>query len=159
MSMEAAPAADLGNQRVRERRRAWASGWPGGPQASERGSARRQIPGVEQARGLSALTAPGQGPPSTDPAWSMDATVVERERILRGWSHADLARVAHMDPRTERRLVAGRLRPRLGSVQALCTALGVPLPAVITFPSDAGGPELTVDGPDAAAPSALMARS
>jgi hypothetical protein len=154
MSNEAAPAVNLG----RERRQAWASGWSVGRRASERDSARQQVPGVERARGRWTSTIPGQGSPSTDAAWSVDATVIERERILRGWSHADLACVAHVDPRTVRRLVAARLRPRLGSVQALCTALGVPLPAVITFPPDAGDLEPASDDVDVAAVSAAMAR-
>jgi len=53
-----------------------------------------------------------------------------------------------MDPRTVRRPVGGRLGPRLSSVQALCTALGVPLPAAITFPPKAGGQEPASDDLD-----------
>jgi transcriptional regulator with XRE-family HTH domain len=78
--------------------------------------------------------------PAADPtviapvgSWSLDATPIERERILRGWTPVHLATVAHVDPRTVRSLVAGRRRPSLGTVQALCTVLGLRLADVIVF--------------------------
>jgi len=58
---------------------------------------------------------------------------VERARILRGWTKADLARVAHVDPGTVSDLGKRRRRPTLGTVQALCVALGLTLPDVIVF--------------------------
>lgn len=61
-------------------------------------------------------------------AWSVNVEMLERERLRRGWTRAHLARLAHVDPRTVCSLVVGRRRPSLGTVQALCTALGL-LPA------------------------------
>lgn len=66
-------------------------------------------------------------------AWSVNALPLERQRILRGWTPTQLGRVAHVDPRTVRSLVAGRRRPSLGTVQALCTTLGLQLSDVIVF--------------------------
>lgn len=66
-------------------------------------------------------------------AWSVDVHMIERERLRRGWTRAELARIAHVDPRTVCSLVVGRRRPSLGTVQALCTALGLPLTEVIMF--------------------------
>lgn len=70
---------------------------------------------------------------ASDGAWSVNAAPIERERILRGWTPVHLARVAHVDPRTVRSLVANRRRPSLGTVQALCTVLGLRLADVIVF--------------------------
>jgi len=85
-------------------------------------------------------TLPTQTMPAAEPAaiapagsWSVDAVPIERERILRGWTPVHLATVAHVDPRTVRSLVAGRRRPSLGTVQALCTVLGLRLADVIVF--------------------------
>ena len=74
-----------------------------------------------------------------DSAWSLNTLLVERQRILYGWSPAQLARIAHMDPRTVRSLVAGRKRPTLGTVQALCATLGLPVSDVIVFRDVPGG--------------------
>lgn len=63
----------------------------------------------------------------------MNAARIERERILRGWTPVHLASVAHMDPRTVRDLAAGRRRPNLGTVQALCGVLDLRLADVIVF--------------------------
>jgi DNA-binding XRE family transcriptional regulator len=85
-------------------------------------------------------TLPAQTMRAAEPAviapvgsWSVDAAPIERERILRGWTPVHLATVAHVDPRTVRSLVAGRRRPSLGTVQALCTVLGLRLADVIVF--------------------------
>lgn len=64
-------------------------------------------------------------------AWSVNIQTVERERLRRGWTRTKLARVAHVDPRTVCSLVVGRRSPSLGTVQAMCTALGLPLSDVI----------------------------
>lgn len=66
-------------------------------------------------------------------AWAVDVQTVERERLRRGWTRTELARVAHVDPRTVCSLVVSRRRPSLGTVQALCIALGLPLSDVILF--------------------------
>jgi DNA-binding XRE family transcriptional regulator len=70
---------------------------------------------------------------ATGDAWSVNAAPIERERVLRGWTPVHLAKVAHVDPRTVRSLVASRRRPSLGTVQALCTVLGLRLADVIVF--------------------------
>ena len=59
--------------------------------------------------------------------------MIERARILRGWTKADLARAAHVDPGTVSDLGNGHRRPTFGTVQALCVALGLTLPDVIVF--------------------------
>jgi hypothetical protein len=66
-------------------------------------------------------------------SWRVDAAPIERQRILRGWTPVHLATVAHVDPRTVRSLVAGRRRPSLGTVQALCAVLRLRLADVIVF--------------------------
>jgi len=58
---------------------------------------------------------------------------IERARILRGWTKADLARAAHVDPGTLSDLTTRRRRPTFGTVQALCGALDLSLPGVIVF--------------------------
>ncbi len=95
--------------RVRQRRRSWA---------------RSSRTGHEPADGAGSLAGPG---------WSVDATVIERQRILRGWSRLELAHAAHVDPKTLRDLLGNRRRPNLGTVQATCTALGMTLAEVIRF--------------------------
>lgn len=57
----------------------------------------------------------------------MQAGVVERQRILRGWTRAQLSEAASIDPKTLRDLLAGRRCPTLGTVSTLSRALGVPL--------------------------------
>ena len=72
------------------------------------------------------------------PCWSANPHVVERERVLRGWTRQQLARAAHVDPKTLGQFVGGRRRPHLGTVQALCGALELRLSDVIVF-SEADG--------------------
>jgi transcriptional regulator with XRE-family HTH domain len=59
--------------------------------------------------------------------------VVERERVLRGWTRRDLALAACVDPKTLNEFIGGRRRPHLGTVRALCMALGLRLADVIVF--------------------------
>jgi transcriptional regulator with XRE-family HTH domain len=66
-------------------------------------------------------------------AWSVDTSVLDKARVLHGWTPPQLARAAHMDPRTVRRLLARRQRPTIGTVQALCDALGLRLVDVMVF--------------------------
>ena len=63
--------------------------------------------------------------------WEVRSEVVERERILRGWTRAQLTQAADIDPKTLRDLLTGRRRPTLGTVSTLSRALGVPLGEVI----------------------------
>ena len=69
-------------------------------------------------------------------AWSVDARLVERERILRGWTLRELARNAHVDPGTLSDLLGRRRRPTFGTVQAICRTLNLSLHEVITFEPD-----------------------
>lgn len=68
--------------------------------------------------------------------WSLDTRVFERERVLRGWTRAELARVANVDEKTLRDMLSTRRRPTFGTVQAVCIALGLTLPKVIVFPDE-----------------------
>jgi ribosome-binding protein aMBF1 (putative translation factor) len=63
--------------------------------------------------------------------WQVRSEVVERERILRGWTRAQLTQAADIDPKTLRDLLTGRRRPTLGTVSTLSRALGMPLRDVI----------------------------
>jgi ribosome-binding protein aMBF1 (putative translation factor) len=65
--------------------------------------------------------------------WQVRSEVVERERILRGWTRAQLTHAADIDPKTLRDLLTGRRRPTLGTVSTLSRALGVPLGDVIAI--------------------------
>ncbi len=65
--------------------------------------------------------------------WQVRSEVVERERILRGWTRAQLTEAADIDPKTLRDLLTGRRRPTLGTVTTLSRALGVPLGDVIAI--------------------------
>ncbi len=61
---------------------------------------------------------------------------VDRERVLRGYTQAALAKRARVDPGTLSDLLCGKRRPTLGTVSALCQALGLTLADVIAFESD-----------------------
>lgn len=74
--------------------------------------------------------------------WSVDATAIDRARILRGWTRRNLAREAHVDEGTLCDLFAGRRRPTFGTLRALCQALGLALEGVITFSHELHGPPL-----------------
>jgi transcriptional regulator with XRE-family HTH domain len=65
--------------------------------------------------------------------WSVDATAIDRARILRGWTRRNLAREAHVDEGTLCDLFAGRRRPTFGTLRTLCHALELSLDEVITF--------------------------
>jgi transcriptional regulator with XRE-family HTH domain len=66
-------------------------------------------------------------------AWQADVNRIDRERILRGLSQQKLARVACVDPGTLSDLLGCRRRPNLGTLSALCQALGMNLGDVIQF--------------------------
>ncbi len=65
--------------------------------------------------------------------WSVDASAIDRARILRAWTRRDLARHAHVDEGTLCDLFAGRRRPTFGTLRAVCQALELTLDAVVTF--------------------------
>ncbi len=126
----------------RKRRREWAPGRSpsrGVPEQLGVGAERRQH--VQDTRANNALLRfPADARDSLpETAWSVNTLPVERQRILRGWTPAQLARVAHMDTGIVRSLVAGQRRPSLGAVQALCNTLGLQLSDVIVFRDAPGG--------------------
>jgi len=65
--------------------------------------------------------------------WSVDVRAIERRRVLRAWTRGELARAAGVDEKTLRDMLSLRRRPTFGTVQAVCTALGLTLPEVIVF--------------------------
>jgi transcriptional regulator with XRE-family HTH domain len=66
-------------------------------------------------------------------AWRADVNRIDRERILRGMSQQKLAQVARVDAGTLSDLLGCRRRPNLGTLSALCQALGMNLGEVIQF--------------------------
>ena len=107
---EPMPSTDQVRDARRRHRRAWAQGAP-------------------------ARVAPGQDVAGPQ-AWSVDVVTIERARTLRGWSRRELARHAHVDPGTLGDLLGRRRRPTFGTLQAICTALGLTLAEVIVFGSE-----------------------
>jgi transcriptional regulator with XRE-family HTH domain len=81
-------------------------------------------------------------------SWTLNTIAIDRARIVRGWTKIELARRAHVDPKTLTDLLAARRRPTFGTIQAICTALGLELARVIAFvdercdrQADAGEPD------------------
>jgi DNA-binding XRE family transcriptional regulator len=71
--------------------------------------------------------------------WSVNVGRIERARVLNAWTRRHLAGVAHVTPKTLGDMCSGRRRPTLGTVQAICTALGLTVADVIVF-DDMGSP-------------------
>ena len=65
--------------------------------------------------------------------WSVDASAIDRSRILRGWTRRDLAQQAHVDEGTLCDLFAGRRRPTFGTLRAICRVLELSLEEVVSF--------------------------
>jgi len=65
--------------------------------------------------------------------WQPDVHRIDRERILRGLSQQRLANAARVDPGTLSDLLGCRRRPNLGTLSALCQALGMNLSDVVQF--------------------------
>jgi hypothetical protein len=63
----------------------------------------------------------------------VNAAVLERQRILRGWSRRRLARQAHVHPDTLTDLFAGRRQPTFGTVTAICASMDLALADVIVL--------------------------
>lgn len=53
--------------------------------------------------------------------------------MLRGWTRRELARRAHVDPKTLSTMFSGRRRPVLSTILAVCIAMGLALEDVIVF--------------------------
>jgi DNA-binding Xre family transcriptional regulator len=68
--------------------------------------------------------------------WHVDLIRLDRQRVVLGWTRSELARRAHVDAKTLSTMFRGRHRPVLGTVQAICVALGLGLADVITFEDD-----------------------
>lgn len=68
--------------------------------------------------------------------WSLNVEILDRARILRGWTQRELARRAHVDQGTLSDLLSRRRHPTFGTVQAICTSLSLTLADVITFETD-----------------------
>lgn len=86
---------------------------------------------MNEVENLSGL--PGSGPEVGGARWRLDLVRLDRSRVLRGWTRAELARQAHVDPGTLSDMVRGRRKPTFGTVQAVCTVLGLGLRDVIVF--------------------------
>ena len=71
--------------------------------------------------------------PHTVPGWSVDANRIERARVLRAWTRKQLAKAACVTPKTLTDMCSGRRRPTFGTVQAVCSALGLTIADVIVF--------------------------
>jgi transcriptional regulator with XRE-family HTH domain len=72
--------------------------------------------------------------------WTVDVERIERARILNGWTRRQLGAAANVDPKTLNDMCNGRRRPHLGTVQAVCRALGLQLADVVMFiQTEAGG--------------------
>ena len=65
--------------------------------------------------------------------WRARVHVIDRHRILAGFSQRKLARAARVDPATLSDLLCGKRRPNLGTLAALATALGITLGELIEF--------------------------
>ncbi len=96
----------------------------------------RRLQRLAWARGSASSQALFGGEGAGRPAWSVNVAVVDRARMLRGWTQRELARRAHVDPGTLSDLLAHRRRPTFGTVQAICASLNLTLADVIAFPSD-----------------------
>jgi DNA-binding Xre family transcriptional regulator len=78
-------------------------------------------------------------PPEPDPPKRADTPIagrIDRARVLNAWTRKHLASVAHVDPKTLADMCAGRRQPTFGTVQAVCTALGLAVADVIRFEED-----------------------
>ena len=97
---------------------------------------------TSSSRGAEGLRGPraASGSPVSDrrrsrrqPAWTIRTSVIDRERVLHGWTQRALARAARVDPGTVCDALAGRRRPNLATLSVLCPALGLTLADVVEF--------------------------
>jgi transcriptional regulator with XRE-family HTH domain len=65
--------------------------------------------------------------------WTVDAAMIDRARVPRGWTRRELGREAHVDEGTLCDLFASRRRPTFGTLRAICQALALSLEEVIAF--------------------------
>ena len=65
--------------------------------------------------------------------WTVNVDVIDRARILRGWTLVDLSRVARVDRGTLTDVIHEAHQPTLGTVQAIVGALGLTMADAIVF--------------------------
>ncbi len=65
--------------------------------------------------------------------WTVNVDVIERARILRGWTLVDLSRAARVDRGTLTDVIHEAHQPTLGTVQAIVGALGLTMADAIVF--------------------------
>lgn len=65
--------------------------------------------------------------------WTLDLAALDRHRVLRGWTRGELARRSHVDQKTLSTMFRRSRRPVLGTVTAVCAAMGLGLEDVIIF--------------------------
>lgn len=70
--------------------------------------------------------------------WTVNVELIDRARILRGWTLVDLSRAARVDRGTLSDVFREAHQPTLGTVQAIVAALGLTMADAIVFvePSD-----------------------
>ncbi len=68
--------------------------------------------------------------------WWVNAHAIERASVLRGWTQGHLAEAAGVDPGTLGDLIKGRRRPTFGTLQAVCSTLGLGLGDVVRIAAD-----------------------
>ena len=75
------------------------------------------------------------GSPVSDrrPGWRLRVDQLDRARVLAGLSERELARKSCVDRKTIADALCRRRRPTLGSIRAICRALGLTLADVIEF--------------------------
>jgi DNA-binding XRE family transcriptional regulator len=74
--------------------------------------------------------------PALHHSWSVDVKRIERARIVSGLTRGQLGAAAHVARKTLNDMCNGRRRPQLGTVQAVCVALGLNMRDVVVFESD-----------------------
>ncbi len=127
-ALDAAPPDGLSADEVAARvgrSRAWVVLAPG--RARDRWPGRQSAPGSLD-RWRRAVTAH-----VTSARWSVNVGRIERARVLNAWTRKQLAGVAHVTPKTLTDMCSGRRRPTFGTVQAICSALGLTVADVIVF--------------------------
>jgi transcriptional regulator with XRE-family HTH domain len=80
--------------------------------------------------------------PRTGVLWSLNVDRIERARVLNAWTRKQLAREAHVDPKTLTDMCNRRRQPTFGTVQAVCEALGLTVADVVIFADRADRPDL-----------------
>ena len=94
---------------------------------------RRGAGGLRGPRAASGSPVGDRRPSQREPVWMVRTSVIDRERVLHGWTQRALAHAAHVDAGTVSDALAGRRRPNLATLSVLCQALGLTLGDVVQF--------------------------